>query len=104
MLILRRKPGEALVLNGVMTVYVLAVEGERVKIGVEAPPDTVIVRRELLDAEQQQRHVQRKRAELERETDPRQREKLARSLERLELSKRLMQPTIAPASVETAQE
>src|SRR5215831_12931014 len=50
MLVLRRKVGEAIVLNGVITVYVLAVEGERVKLGINAPPDVVIVRQELLDA------------------------------------------------------
>jgi len=49
MLVLRRKAGEAIVLNGVIKIYVLAVEGERVKLGIEAPPDVVIVRQELLD-------------------------------------------------------
>lgn len=97
MLVLRRKPIEALVINGTITVYVLAVEGERVKLGINAPPDAVIVRQELLDTEQQQRHLHRKREELARETDPRQREKLARSLERLEQSTRLMQPARAPS-------
>ncbi|HKD75892.1 MAG TPA: carbon storage regulator [Ktedonobacterales bacterium] len=49
MLVLRRKAGEAIVLNGVIKIYVLAVEGERVKLGIDAPPDVVIVRQELLD-------------------------------------------------------
>lgn len=49
MLVLRRKAGEAIVLNGVITIYVLAVEGERVKLGISAPPDVVIVRSELLE-------------------------------------------------------
>lgn len=49
MLVLRRKAGEAIVLNGVITIYVLAVEGERVKLGIAAPPEVVIVRSELLD-------------------------------------------------------
>lgn len=49
MLVLRRKAGEAIVLNGVITIYVLAVEGERVKLGISAPPEVVIVRSELLD-------------------------------------------------------
>jgi carbon storage regulator len=53
MLVLRRKVGEAIVLNNVITVYVLAVEGERVKLGINAPPDVVIVRQELLDADVQ---------------------------------------------------
>ena len=49
MLVLRRKAGEAIVLNGIIRIYVLAVEGERVKLGIDAPPDVVIVRQELLD-------------------------------------------------------
>ncbi|HEX9037536.1 MAG TPA: carbon storage regulator [Ktedonobacterales bacterium] len=49
MLVLRRKAGEAIVLNGAITIYVLAVEGERVKLGISAPPEVVIVRSELLE-------------------------------------------------------
>ncbi len=49
MLVLRRKAGEAIVLNGSITIYVLAVEGERVKLGISAPPEVVIVRSELLE-------------------------------------------------------
>lgn len=53
MLVLRRKAGEAIVLNGVITIYVLAVEGERVKLGISAPPEVVIVRSELLEGHAQ---------------------------------------------------
>ena len=48
MLVLRRKVGESIILAGVITVSVLAVEGERVKIGINAPADVTIVREELL--------------------------------------------------------
>ncbi len=48
MLVLRRKVGESIVLAGTINVSVLAVEGERVKIGISAPPDVTIVREELL--------------------------------------------------------
>jgi carbon storage regulator len=51
MLVLRRKVGESIVLAGVISVSVLAVEGERVKIGISAPPDVTIVRQELLRTE-----------------------------------------------------
>jgi carbon storage regulator len=51
MLVLRRKAGEAIVLNGVITIHVLAVEGERVKLGISAPPEVVIVRSELLEGQ-----------------------------------------------------
>jgi carbon storage regulator len=53
MLVLRRKAGEAIVLNGVITIHVLAVEGERVKLGISAPPEVVIVRSELLEGQEQ---------------------------------------------------
>jgi carbon storage regulator len=49
MLVLRRKAGEAIVLNGVIRVVIFSIEGERVKIGIDAPPDVIIVRDELLD-------------------------------------------------------
>jgi carbon storage regulator len=48
MLVLRRKVGESIILNGVISVSVLAVEGERVKIGITAPPEVTVVRDELL--------------------------------------------------------
>ncbi len=63
MLVLRRKVGEAIVLNGVITVYVLAVEGERVKLGINAPPDVVIVRQELLDAVSQENRAARRQGQ-----------------------------------------
>ena len=49
MLVLRRKVGESIILSGVISISVLAVEGERVKIGINAPPDVTIVREELLE-------------------------------------------------------
>src|SRR5581483_6798286 len=48
MLVLRRKVGESIILDGVISVSVLAVEGERVKIGITAPTEVSIVREELL--------------------------------------------------------
>jgi len=50
MLVLRRKVGETIVVDGVINISVLAVEGERVKIGIVAPHDVTIVRQELLKA------------------------------------------------------
>ena len=53
MLVLRRKVGESIVLAGVIHVAVLAVEGDRVKIGISAPPDVNIVREELLRSKEE---------------------------------------------------
>ena len=50
MLVLRRKVGERIILDGVISISVLAVEGERVKIGINAPAAVAIVREELLRA------------------------------------------------------
>ena len=51
MLVLQRKVGETLVIAGVITVTVLDVEGERVKLGISAPLDVSIVREELVDTQ-----------------------------------------------------
>jgi carbon storage regulator len=48
MLVLRRRVGESIVIDGTITVSVLAVDGDRVKIGIETPPDILITRQELL--------------------------------------------------------
>ena len=91
-------------MNGAVTIRILGVDGERVKIGIIAPPDVVVVRGEIVDAERQRIHLRRQRKALAKEADPRRREALARSSARLEQSMRLMQPAIAPASLETQQE
>jgi len=51
MLVLSRKAGEAIVLAGTVTVYVLGIEHDRVKIGVDAPPDVLVLRSELVPQE-----------------------------------------------------
>lgn len=49
MLVLRRKVGETVQIGDDIEVTVLAVEGDRVKLGMQAPLDVEIVRKELLD-------------------------------------------------------
>jgi carbon storage regulator len=48
MLVLTRRTGEAFVIGEGIRVIVLAVEGERVKLGIEAPREVPVVRSELL--------------------------------------------------------
>ena len=48
MLVLSRKVGESILIGDNVTVVVTAVEGERVYIGIEAPKDVRIYRKELL--------------------------------------------------------
>ncbi|KZZ72441.1 carbon storage regulator [Oleiphilus sp. HI0130] len=47
MLILSRKPGEALKLGEEITVTVLGVRGNQVRIGVDAPKDMCVDREEI---------------------------------------------------------
>ena len=49
MLILSRKPGETLVIDGKIRVKVIRVEGDVVKLGVEAPAEVSIHRQEVYD-------------------------------------------------------
>ncbi|HEY1861686.1 MAG TPA: carbon storage regulator [Gemmataceae bacterium] len=47
MLVLSRKPGEALVIGGDITVTVVEIKGNRVQVAIDAPDSTHIVREEL---------------------------------------------------------
>lgn len=49
MLVLSRKPGEKIVIGDAVTVTVLAVSGNTVRVGIEAPDDVRILRAELDD-------------------------------------------------------
>ena len=47
MLILARKENESIVINGDIRVCVTSIRGGQVRLGIEAPPDVPICRREL---------------------------------------------------------
>jgi carbon storage regulator len=49
MLILSRKPGESIVIDGRIVVKIVRVEGEVVKVGIEAPSDVPVHRQEVYD-------------------------------------------------------
>lgn len=49
MLVLSRKPNECLVIDGRIRVKVIRVEGEVVKLGIEAPADVPVHRQEVYD-------------------------------------------------------
>ena len=49
MLILTRKIEQGIVIDGHTVIRVLGVEGERVKIGIDAPPHVTVLREELLE-------------------------------------------------------
>lgn len=47
MLILSRKPGESIMIDGRIHVKVVRVEGDIVKVGIEAPPEVPVHRMEV---------------------------------------------------------
>lgn len=48
MLVLTRKVGESLVIDGQITISVLGVDGERIRVGIQAPSHILVLRQELL--------------------------------------------------------
>lgn len=50
MLVLSRKPGEQIQIDGNITVTVLGVEGKRIRLGIDAPREVPIIRMELKSA------------------------------------------------------
>ena len=52
MLVLTRRPGEQIVIDGNIRLTVVSIKGDRVRIGIEAPP-TVLVDREEIHARRQ---------------------------------------------------
>jgi len=47
MLVLSRRPGEEIIINGNIRVTVVSVKGDRVRIGIEAPPSIQVDRAEI---------------------------------------------------------
>jgi len=60
MLVLRRRVGERIVIADAIVFSVLAINGQRVKIGIEAPSDISISREELLPQHRGSSDPQRK--------------------------------------------
>jgi carbon storage regulator len=61
-LVLTRRTEESVVIGGNIIVTVLGVEGEKVKLGIDAPREVTILRSELLDVIQQQTRLAEKLA------------------------------------------
>ena len=49
MLVLSRKVDQTIVIQGNITIKILEINGDRVKIGIDAPRNVVILRQELTD-------------------------------------------------------
>ena len=50
MLVLSRKKNEAIRINDNVTVTIIEIRGDKVRIGIEAPDDVVVHRQEVWDA------------------------------------------------------
>ncbi len=49
MLVLSRKTGEGIVLDKDITIDILSIDGDRIRIGIQAPKEMRIFRKELLE-------------------------------------------------------
>ena len=58
MLVLTRKENESIAIGDSIFLTVLAIEGEKVKIGISAPQEVVILRQEVYQAIQDQIRIQ----------------------------------------------
>ncbi len=58
MLVLTRRVDESITIGDSITITVLAIEGDRVKLGIKAPRDISILRQEVYQAVQDQTKLQ----------------------------------------------
>ncbi|MBB6021645.1 carbon storage regulator [Paenibacillus sp. JGP012] len=50
MLVLSRKKGESVIVDNNIVITILSVEGENIKVGISAPKDVDIYRKEIFDS------------------------------------------------------
>ena len=58
MLVLSRKKQEAIVINGEITVTIIAINGNTVRLGIEAPKEIPVHRSEVVQRKTQEASVQ----------------------------------------------
>lgn len=56
MLVLSRKKNESIVINNDITIVVVEIRGDKVRLGVEAPKEVPVHRREVYDAIRRSEH------------------------------------------------
>ena len=54
MLVLSRKKNESIIINDNITVTIIEIRGDKVRLGIEAPKDVTVHRREVYEAIQAQ--------------------------------------------------
>ena len=63
MLVLSRKKNESIVINNDITIVVVEIRGDKVRLGVEAPKEVPVHRREVYDAIRRNSHAEEGSAE-----------------------------------------
>jgi carbon storage regulator len=63
MLVLSRKKNESIVINNDITIVVVEIRGDKVRLGVEAPKEVPVHRREVYDAIQRNHRAEEASAE-----------------------------------------
>jgi carbon storage regulator len=66
MLVLSRKKNESIIINDNITVTVIEIRGDKVRIGIEAPKDVTVHRREVYEAIQSQARMSDQAAKIGR--------------------------------------
>lgn len=59
MLVLSRKKGESIIIDGKIEVKIISIEGDLVKLGIEAPKSVAIYRQEVYKAIQEENQAAR---------------------------------------------
>jgi len=57
MLVLSRKKNESIVINDQITIVVVEIRGDKVRLGIEAPKDVPVHRREVYEAIKSQQKI-----------------------------------------------
>lgn len=60
MLILSRKKNESIIINNNITIVVVEIRGDKVRLGIEAPKEIPVHRKEVFDAIQQAKEEERR--------------------------------------------
>ena len=60
MLVLSRKKNESIVINNDITIVVVEIRGDKVRLGVEAPKEVPVHRREVYEAIKRNEELERK--------------------------------------------
>ena len=69
MLVLSRKKNESIVINNDITIVVVEIRGDKVRLGVEAPKEIPVHRREVYDAIKRSESQQQQRDQAASEAD-----------------------------------